>query len=97
VALDFFDASINRITAWVVGARSALKSLLLALLEPTELILEEERKGNFGNRLALFEELKTLPFGSVWDKYVSDAGITAGAAWLDEIQKYETNVLKKRN
>jgi len=68
-ALDFFDGSINRITAWVTGTRAALKSIMIALLEPTDIIVEEENKGNYGNRLAFMEEFKTLPFGAIWDKY----------------------------
>lgn len=95
-ALDFFDASINRITAWVTGTRAALKSMMIALLEPTELLVAEEDKGNYGNRLALMEEFKALPFGAVWDKYCSDMGVPAGAEWLEEVKKYETDILSKR-
>ncbi len=95
-ALDFFDASINRITAWVTGARAALKAILFALLEPTELLRAEEDRGNLGNRLALMEELKTLPFGLVWDKYCLDSGAGAGASWLNAIKEYENKVLSKR-
>jgi len=95
-ALDFFDASINRITAWVTGTRSALKSILIALLEPTELIQNEEAAGNFGNRLALMEEFKTLPFSAVWNKYCLDKGAPVGPAWLEEIKEYEQDVQYKR-
>ncbi|NLC68588.1 MAG: L-rhamnose isomerase [Clostridiaceae bacterium] len=95
-ALDFFDASINRITAWVVGTRSVLKAILFAMLEPTELLKEEENKGNFGNRLALMEEFKTLPFPAVWDKYCSMSNVIPGKGWLDEVRKYEEEVLSKR-
>ena len=95
-ALDFFDGSINRITAWVTGTRAALKSILFALLEPTELILAEENSGNYGNRLALMEEFKTLPFGAVWDKFCCDMNVPVGAAWLNEVKTYEANVLSKR-
>ncbi|HHV96530.1 MAG TPA: L-rhamnose isomerase [Clostridiaceae bacterium] len=96
IALDFFDASINRITAWVVGTRAALKSILISLLEPTELLLKEELAGNLGNRLALMEELKTLPFGAVWDKFCLDNNVPVGAAWLNDIKEYEEKVLSKR-
>jgi len=96
IALDFFDASINRITAWVVGTRSVLKSILISLLEPTELLLKEELAGNLGNRLALMEELKTLPFGAVWDKYCMDNNVPVGAAWLNDVKEYEEKVLSKR-
>lgn len=95
-ALDFFDASINRITAWVTGARATLKAVLLALLEPTGLLEAEEKSGNLGNRLALFEELKSLPFGAVWDKFCLDTGVPAGASWLERVSEYETSVLAKR-
>lgn len=95
-ALDFFDGSINRITAWVTGTRAALKSLMIAMLEPTQALLSEEEKGNFGNRLALLEELKTLPFGAVWDKYCLDMNVPVGADWLREVKRYEDEVLSKR-
>jgi L-rhamnose isomerase len=95
-ALDFFDASINRITAWVTGARATLKSVLLALLEPTGLLETEERAGNLGARLALFEEFKALPFGAIWDKFCLDNGVPAGAAWLERVSEYETAVFSKR-
>lgn len=96
IALDFFDASINRITAWVTGTRAAQKALLMALLEPTELLKEEEKKGNLGNRLALMEEFKLLPFGAVWNKYCQDQGVPVGAQWLHAVKEYEENVLLKR-
>lgn len=95
-ALDFFDGSINRITAWVTGTRAALKSMMIALLEPTDIIIEEENKGNYGNRLALMEEFKTLPFGAVWDKYCHDMKVPVGADWLQNVREYEENVLSKR-
>lgn len=95
-ALDFFDASINRITAWVVGARSVLKAIMLAMLEPTELLKEEENRGNFGNRLALMEEFKAMPFSAVWSKYCSMNEVPQGAEWLDDIRKYEEEVLFRR-
>lgn len=95
-ALDFFDASINRITAWVTGTRALLKALLFALLEPTELLMEEEKKGNFGNRLAMAEEFKTLPFQAVWNKYCQDKNTPAGADWLRNVKEYEEKVLFKR-
>ena len=95
-ALDFFDGSINRITAWVSGTRAALKSIMFAMLEPTKLITEEENKANYGNRMALMEEFKTLPFGAVWDKYCLDMKTPAGASWLEDIKDYEERVLLKR-
>jgi L-rhamnose isomerase len=96
-AVDFFDASINRIEAWVVGVRGIIKSLLFALLEPTELLREYEKKGKLGHRLAMFEELKVMPFGAVWDKYCSLYDVPAGPSWLDDIDSYEQQVLRKRS
>jgi L-rhamnose isomerase len=95
-ALDFFDGSINRITAWVTGTRAALKSMMIALLEPTEMIVDAENKGNYGNRLALMEEFKTLPFGAVWDKFCFDMKVPVSADWLQDVKEYEENVLLKR-
>ncbi len=95
-ALDFFDGSINRITAWVTGTRAALKSIMLALLEPTELLQQAEDKGNYGDRLALMEEFKSLPFGGVWDKYCKDMGVPVGADWIEEVRAYEEKVLSGR-
>ncbi len=95
-ALDFFDGSINRIIAWVTGTRAALKSMMIALLEPTELILQEEAAGNYGNRLALMEEFKTLPFGAVWDKFCCDMKVPVGADWLRDVKEYEERVLAQR-
>lgn len=95
-ALDFFDASINRITAWVSGTRAALKSILFAMLEPTDLLTEAENEANFGNRMALMEEFKTLPFGAVWNEYCLLMGTPAGASWLEDIKDYEERVLSKR-
>lgn len=96
VALDFFDAGINRVTAWVTGTRAALKALLIAMLEPTELLRAEEERGNLGNRLALMEEIKALPWGSVWDKFCVDHSTPAGASWLNDIAAYEEQVQGKR-
>ena len=96
IALDFFDASINRIAAWVIGARSLLKALLLALLEPIDRLREMEAAGDFTSRLALFEEAKTLPFGAVWDHYCRQQDTPTGAAWMDEIKQYERDTLFQR-
>ena len=95
-ALDFFDASINRVAAWVIGSRATQKAMLLALLEPTETLQKLEREGDVTARLAYLEEQKSLPFGSVWDKYCLDAGVPVGGAWLDEVRKYESGVLRAR-
>jgi L-rhamnose isomerase len=96
IGLDFFDASINRIAAWATGTRAMLKALLWALLEPTEQLRQCEKEGNYTARLVLLEELKTLPFGSVWDYYCLKRGAPVGAAWLNEVVRYESDVLSKR-
>jgi L-rhamnose isomerase len=95
-ALDFFDASINRLTAWVTGTRNAQKALLIALLEPTHLLRRAEESGNLGNRLALMEEFKTLPYGAVWNKFCLDQNTPVGAEWLNDIKEYEDSVLSLR-
>jgi L-rhamnose isomerase len=96
IGLDFFDASINRLAAWVIGARSALKALLLALLEPTAKLRELEIAGDFTARLALLEETKALPFGAVWDEHCRRSGVPAGLEWLDEVRRYEREVQAAR-
>jgi len=96
IGLDFFDASINRIAAWVIGTRAMLKALLIALLEPTGKLRELEIAGDFTARLALMEELKTMPFGAVWDYHCEKMGVPAGMAWLEEVRRYERDVLSKR-
>ncbi len=96
LGLDFFDASINRVAAWVVGTRALLRALLIALLEPTETLRSMEASGDYTARLVLLEELKGLPAGSVWDHYCATRGVPAGAAWLDEIKTYERDVLSRR-
>jgi L-rhamnose isomerase len=96
IGLDFFDASINRIAAWVTGTRAIIKALLLALLEPTQTLKDFEKSGDFTSRLALLEELKSLPFGAVWDFYCTKQGVAAGPAWIDEVKQYEQQVLSHR-
>ena len=96
VGLDYFDASINRVAAWVVGARCMIKALLIALLEPTARLRELEAAGDLTSRLALLEELKTLPFGAVWDYYCATQNVPVGAAWLDAVKSYERKILSQR-
>ena len=96
IGLDFFDASINRIAAWVIGTRCMIKALLLALLEPVDVLLGAERRGDFTARLTLLEELKTLPFGAVWDYYCLRQSVPVGRAWLEEVRAYEREVLSHR-
>jgi L-rhamnose isomerase len=96
IGLDFFDASINRLAAWVIGTRCVLKALLIALLEPTDKLRQMESAGNYTSRLAMLEELKTLPFGSVWDYYCLKADVPVGPAWLQTVKDYEAKVLSQR-
>jgi L-rhamnose isomerase len=95
-ALDFFDASINRVGAWVIGARATQKALLYALLEPTARLREYEDAGDNFARLALLEELKSLPFGAVWDEYCARANVPPNDRWIAAVRDYETKVLSKR-
>ena len=97
VGLDFFDASINRIAAWVIGTRCMLKALLMALLEPISMLRRFEAEGDFTSRLSMLEEIKTLPFGAVWDWYCLTSGVPVGAAWMEQVQLYERNVLNLRH
>ena len=94
--LDFFDASVNRIAAWVVGTRSLIKALLVALLEPSDRLRAAEAAGDYTMRLVLMEELKTLPFGAVWETYCERNGMPGGEAWLGEVRQYERDVLALR-
>lgn len=96
IGLDFFDASINRIAAWVIGTRNMQKALLRAFLEPTADLMKLELEGDNTSRLALTEEYKTYPFGAVWDYFCEKNGVPVGADWLDEVKKYEKEVLLKR-
>ncbi len=96
IGLDFFDASINRIAAWVIGTRAMLKALLAAMLEPSDTLREAENSGDLTTRLALLEENKTLPLGAVWDYYCLKAEVPARAAWLDEVRRHEKQVLSQR-
>ncbi|MFW5893818.1 MAG: L-rhamnose isomerase [Verrucomicrobiota bacterium] len=95
IGLDYFDASINRVAAWVIGMRNTQKALLTALLEPPTL-REAEVNGDFTTRLALQEECKTLPFGAVWDMFCERRNVPVGPAWLDEVYNYEREVLAAR-
>ena len=96
VGLDFFDASINRIAAWVIGTRAMIKALLAALLEPGARLRALEAEGDFTARLAMVEELKTMPLGAVWDYYCTKQGVPAGMAWMDEVRRYEQQVNGER-
>jgi L-rhamnose isomerase len=96
IGLDYFDASINRVAAWTIGARCMIKALLAALLEPTDMLRKIEEAGNYTRRLALLEELKTLPLGAVWDYYCLKQNASPRAIWLDAVADYEKRVLSKR-
>jgi L-rhamnose isomerase len=96
LGLDFFDASINRIAAWVIGTRAFLRALLMALLEPIESLRSSEAAADYTTRLATLEELKGLPHGAVWDHYCLTKGVPVGLAWLDEVKVYERDVLEGR-
>ena len=96
IGLDFFDASINRIGAYVVGTRAAQKAFMIALLEPTEKLLAYEENGQNFERLALLEELKTKPFGAVWDYYCMINDVPVGEDFIEVVQEYEKEVLSKR-
>jgi L-rhamnose isomerase len=96
IALDFFDASINRVAAWVIGTRATLTALLHALLEPVKMLRQFEADGDFTARLAMFEELKSMPYGAVWDYYCATSEVPIGKAWLDDVRRYERDVLSKR-
>jgi L-rhamnose isomerase len=95
IALDYFDASINRIAAWVIGTRNVLRALLIGLLEPPG-IRESEFDGDHTVRLALQEEAKTLPFGAVWDAYCLTKDVPIGSVWVADLKRYESNVLSRR-
>ena len=96
IGLDYFDASINRVVAWTVGMRAMLKAMLMAMLEPTDLLRKAENRGDFSGRLALLDELKTLPVGAVWEYYCEQQGVPGGREWLDTVRKYEHDVQAKR-
>jgi L-rhamnose isomerase len=96
IGLDYFDASINRVAAWTIGTRNALKCLLVAMLEPVQLFRNAEAAGDYTARLVLMEEAKTLPFAAVWDEYCRRQSTPVGRAWLDEVRAYERTVLSKR-
>lgn len=96
MALDYFDASINRIAAWCIGIRSWEKALLTALLTPNERLRQLQEEGKFTERLMLLEEVKTLPFGAVWAEYCERCGVPADESWFKEVMQYEEDVLSKR-
>ena len=95
IGLDYFDGSINRIAAWVIGARNMQKALLRALLEPAEMIAEAEKSGNYARRLAIMEECRSLPFHEIWNAYCERCNVP-GFEWISAVDKYEKDVLSLR-
>ena len=95
IALDYFDASINRISAWVVGERNVQKALLFALLQPYEQLKKMQDEANFSEQMMLQEEMKTLPYGDVWEEYLSRNRF-AGSDWFEAVRDYENKILKER-
>ncbi len=96
IGLDFFDASINRVAAWIIGTRNAEKALLWALLQPNQQLKALQDAGNFTEKFMLMEEAKTLPFSDIWAEYCRREGVPADASWFEEIKKYEQEVQSKR-
>jgi L-rhamnose isomerase len=96
IALDYFDASINRISAWTVGLRNVQKALLMALLEPSDALRAMQDANDWTKLMVCAEEAKTLPFGDVWEEYCRRAGVAADGEWFEEVRKYEKEILSKR-
>ncbi len=96
IGLDYFDASINRVAAWVIGMRSVIKALLYALVEPYQMLKRYEKTHNFTGRLAWMETAKTLPFGTIWSEYCHRKDVPCDQEWLTEISRYEERILKNR-
>ena len=96
IALDYFDASINRIAAWTVGYRNLQKALLFALLQPNDRLKELQDESRFTELMILQEELKTLPFGDVWDEYCRVCGKPLDGEWYPRVREYEGKVLVNR-
>jgi L-rhamnose isomerase len=96
IGLDFFDASINRVAAWVIGFRNLQKALLFALLTPHNELKKCQDSGDFTKMFALSEELKTLPMFDVWEEFCSRNNVPGKNDWYEEVIKYENDVLKNR-
>lgn len=96
IALDYFDASINRISAWTVGFRNLQKALLMALLTPSSELTDIQNSNNWSKLMVMQEEIKTLPFGEIWDEYCRQCGTLADGEWYSQVEEYEMNVLSKR-
>ena len=96
MALDYFDASINRVSAWTVGYRNFQKALLFAMLQPVEELKSLQDKGQFSKLMVVQEELKTLPLGDIWAEFCSRNGAPQDGEWFRQIEEYEENVQLKR-
>lgn len=96
IGLDYFDASINRVGAWAIGARNMQKALLNAALMPHDTLRTLQDEGRFSRLMATQEEMKTMPFGAVWEEYLTRCGVK-GADWFDDVEAYERDVLSKRS
>jgi L-rhamnose isomerase len=96
IGLDYFDASINRVAAWVIGTRNTLKALLKAMLEPVALLRACEESGDYTGRLVLQEEIRALPWGAVWERYCAVTNVPGRRQWLDQVRAYEVDVLSVR-
>ena len=96
IGLDYFDASIDRVAAWTIGSRNTLKALLVALLEPLDALKQFEVEGDFSGRLALLEELKSMPFSAVWDYYCLCQNVPVGMDFMSGIKDYEKKELAER-
>ena len=94
IALDYFDASINRISAWTVGFRNVQKALLMALLTPD--LTAMQNADNWTELMVIQEELKTMPFGEIWEEYCRRCGAPADREWFASVKQYEDEVLSKR-
>jgi L-rhamnose isomerase len=96
IALDYFDASINRVAAWVVGVHNMQKALLYALLVPNAMLAKAQNEADYTKVLVMTEELKAYPFGDVWDWFCEKAGVAVRDGWYDMVREYELNNLNKR-
>ena len=94
--MDYFDASINRVAALALGARNMEKALLKALLTPWDLLKKYQDEEDFTSALVISEEIKTLPFDVIWEKYCEKQGVIADDSWFEDVKKYEQEVLLKR-
>ena len=96
IALDYFDASVNRIGAWVTGFRNLQKALLFALLHPYRMLKKLQDESDFSKLMVMQEELKFYPFAEVWDEYCRQSGVESGEEWFEEVERYEKEILSQR-